>query len=330
MFAPMHKISIIIPIYNVEQYLPQCLKSVINQTYQNLEIILVDDGSTDACPQICEDFALKDNRIKLIHKKNGGLSDARNAGLKIATGDFISFVDSDDFLSSRFYETLLQYMLNNDADIVECGFKEFEDEKDLKKSELLSPIAAETYETEIALKLLIKDYLQPMVWNKLYRKEVLIDLKFPIGKIHEDVFWTYRAFGNGEKIVKIQDKMYFYRQQANSISGKKYSLKRLDAVDALEERISYMKTNFPKLENLATLVFCFGAMDHYRSITENQAIDPKKTHRKQIIQKVKNFNKYSMLKNWDLKAIFWYKFFLLSPNTSLRCRKYVNKVRNLE
>jgi glycosyltransferase involved in cell wall biosynthesis len=127
----MHKISVIIPIYNVEKYLSVCLESVINQTYQNLEIILVDDGSTDACPKICDDYATKDNRIKLIHKKNGGLSDARNIGVKHATGDLISFVDSDDVLSLYFYEKLINILEENDADIVECGFRKFYNEKEL-------------------------------------------------------------------------------------------------------------------------------------------------------------------------------------------------------
>ena len=121
-------ISIIIPVYNVEKYLSECIESVINQTYKNLEIILVNDGSTDSCPQICEEYAAKDNRIKVIHKKNGGLSDARNIGLKQATGALISFVDSDDLLSLDFCQRLLDALIESDADIVECDFVKFEEE----------------------------------------------------------------------------------------------------------------------------------------------------------------------------------------------------------
>ena len=326
----MHKISIIIPIFNVEHYLTVCIESVINQTYQDLEIILVNDGSTDSCPQICDAYASKDARIKVIHKKNGGLSDARNAGLKIATGDFISFIDSDDLVAVDFCQKLLQTLIDNNADIVECGFHKFETDVDLAKIIATANAASEIFETEIALELLIKDYLQPMVWNKIYRKEVTIHVEFPVDKIHEDVFWTYKVFGNAGRIMKIQDELYFYRQQANSISGKKYSLKRLDAVDALEERISYMKENFPKLESLSTRVFCFSAMFHYRMINEHQEIDPQKIHRKTIEQRISKYNKFTMLKNWDFKTIFWYEFFLMSPNTYLRFKKYINKVRNLK
>ena len=124
----MNKISIIIPVYNVEKYLSTCLNSVINQTYQNLEIILVNDGSTDACPKICEEYATKDNRIKVIHKQNGGLSDARNVGLKQTTGNLVSFVDSDDVLALDFYQKLINVLIKNNADIAECGFLKFENE----------------------------------------------------------------------------------------------------------------------------------------------------------------------------------------------------------
>ena len=118
-------ISVIVPIYNVEKYLERCVESIINQTYKNLEIILVDDGSPDNCPQMCDDYAKKDSRIKVVHKKNGGLSDARNAGMKVATGEYVSFIDSDDYISLDFYETLLETIVDNDSDIVECSVVKF-------------------------------------------------------------------------------------------------------------------------------------------------------------------------------------------------------------
>lgn len=326
----MSNISVIIPIYNVEKYLSQCLDSVVKQTYRNLEIILVNDGSTDSCRQICDEYASNDARIKIMHKENGGLSDARNAGLKIATGDFISFVDSDDLLSVDFCEKLLHALLEYNADIAECGFRKFESDAELENLPEVTPANIELFETEMAVDLLIKDYLQPMVWNKLYRKEVLLGLKFPVGKLHEDVAWTYQAFGNAKKVLRIEDELYFYRQQADSISGRKYSLKRLDAVEALEERISYMRENFPKLENLAIKVFCFAAMSHYDMINAHHEIDPEKQHRNQIERSIRKYNTYSVLKKWDLKAIFWYQFFFMSPDGSLSFRKYINKVRNLE
>ena len=127
-------ISVIVPIYNVEKYLQKCVDSIINQTYKNLEIILVDDGSPDNCPKMCDDYAEKDSRIKVVHKENGGLSDARNVGMEVATGEYVSFIDSDDYISLDFYETLLETIVDNDSDVVECGVVKFyENEKFIKK-----------------------------------------------------------------------------------------------------------------------------------------------------------------------------------------------------
>lgn len=323
-------ISIIIPIYNVEKYLPACLDSIIGQTHKDLEIILVNDGSTDNCRQICEEYAEKDKRIKVIHRENGGLSDARNAGLEIATGDFISFVDSDDMISSDFYEKLLNALLSNDADIAECGFLKFETEQELKILPETPVSKIELFEAEEALELLMKDYIQSMVWNKIFRKEIVIDSEFPKGKIHEDVFWTHQVIGNSRKIVKIHDILYFYRQQKNSIMGKRYSLHRLDAVEALEARIFYMKKYFPKLESLAIRVFCFTAMSHLRQLNEHPEIDPNESYRNEIKQWIRKYNKISVIKNWNLKTIFWFEFFYIAPNAYLRFRKKFNEIRNLE
>ena len=182
----MNKISIVIPIYNVEKYLPQCLDSVINQTHQNLEIILVNDGSTDSCGEIGEEYAAKDPRIKVIHKENGGLSDARNAGIKVATGEYIAFIDSDDFVAVDFCEKLLETLLENTADVAECDFLAFENDRDLEKFSTDTKEKIEVFETEAALELLMKEYFKQTVWNKLYRREVLGDFEFPVGKINED------------------------------------------------------------------------------------------------------------------------------------------------
>ena len=129
----MPLISVIVPIYNVEKYLDRCVDSIINQTYKNLEIILVDDGSPDNCPQMCDDYAKKDSRIKVVHKENGGLSDARNVGMEVATGEYVSFIDSDDYISLDFYETLLETIVDNDSDIVECGVVKFYEDNSFDK-----------------------------------------------------------------------------------------------------------------------------------------------------------------------------------------------------
>lgn len=325
----MNTISVIIPVYNVEAYLRQCLDSILNQTYRDLEIILVNDGSTDSSPQICEEYGARYSRITLIHKTNGGLSDARNAGLKVATGAYISFVDSDDLIALDFYDKMLSLLISYKADIVECNPLKFKEDFELPP-ETFNSGTVEIYDTEQALRLLISDYIQPVVWNKLYNREVLTELEFPLGKIHEDVFWTYQAVGKAKKFIKISDALYFYRQQENSIMGQSYSLVRLDAVEGLEGRIYYMERKFPELTNLAIRTFCFGAIDHYDKINEHSYIDPDRVNRRKLYTRIKKFNTSQVLNKWDVKAVFWYKFFLLSPSTSLFWRKYLNRVRKLE
>lgn len=242
-------ISVIVPIYRVEEYLPRCIDSLLAQTYQNIQIILVDDGSPDACGRICDEYASTDKRIQVIHKENGGLSDARNAGLSAAKGDYIAFVDSDDWVASEYLERMQQSLCKHDADICECSVQRTNGDvlpvKSEKKTERV-------FGTEAALAELIQDGdCRQHVWNKLYRRSCLIDITFPVGKTNEDEFWTYRVFGNAQTIVRIDDVLYFYFQRPGSIMGSQYSLKRLDALEAKQERQRYLEKNYPALADAA-------------------------------------------------------------------------------
>lgn len=320
----MHKISIIIPIYNVDKYLSACIETVIHQTYQNLEIILVNDGSTDICPQICDDYAAKDQRIIVIHKKNGGLSDARNAGMKIATGDYISFVDSDDLLSLDFYQNILNALIKNDADVVECGFVKFEKENELKEVNIKTDIFnVEIYETENALLQLLNGPLSIVVWNKMYKKNIVKGIEFPFGKINEDAFWTYKIFAKAKKIAKISAPLYFYRQQSTSIMGADYSLKRLDGLEGQEEMIEFIKTNFPNLEYLAIKMFCNASMFHYQQLSKLNHIDSQKKYRRKIFINVKRYNKWSVLKKWHWKDVVWFLLFIYFTEFYMYLRDYM-------
>lgn len=309
----MSTISVIIPVYNVEAYLPQCLDSIINQTYRDLEIILVNDGSTDGSTKICEEYVARDKRIKVIHKENGGLSDARNAGLKIATGDFISFVDSDDLIALNFYDKMLDQLITHHADIVECNFIKFKKETDVKNVASSNTAISASYTTELSLISLMNEQLKQVVWNKLYKAEVIDQLEFPVNKINEDEYWTYRVFGKAQKIVKIPDVLYYYRQQAESIMGTKYSLRRLDGLTALEERVEYMKEYFPGLADLAGKKFCFGSMFHYHQLGINKELDPQKDYRKNIFKKIKGYNRIATFKRWHWKELVWYQLFIWAP-----------------
>jgi len=231
-------ISVIVPIYSVEKYLSRCIESIINQTYRNIEIILVNDGSPDNCGQICDEYAKKDERIYVIHKKNGGLSDARNAGLKIAKGEYISFVDSDDWIHEKYIEKLYDLITKSNADISMCDFIKTSDDNvkvDNSNEEITEYSNIEALDLLMGGKLNVQFVVS---WGKLYKRRLFENIKFPIGRIHEDEFTTYKLLYKAKKIVFTTSKLLFYWQREDSIMGTgEYNIKnRLDALDAFEER----------------------------------------------------------------------------------------------
>lgn len=242
-------ISVIVPVYKVEAYLPRCIDSLLAQTYKDFELILVDDGSPDRCGAICDRYAGRDPRICVIHKQNGGLSDARNAGLKIARGRYLAFVDSDDWVAPEYLHKLLQACLDTQADICECNIIHTSGTPSAVPAQDAS---AETCSAQDALAQLIADgTFRQHVWNKLYSRRVVDGILFPRGKLNEDEFWTYQVFGNASKVAKIQDALYFYFQRPDSIMGARYSLRRLDALEAKEARQRYLELHFPALSSAA-------------------------------------------------------------------------------
>lgn len=258
-------ISVIVPVYNVELYLDRCVESIVNQTYRNLEIILVDDGSPDNCPVICDTWSERDARIKVIHKVNGGLSDARNAGMAVASGELIGFVDSDDWIREDMYQQLLENMHANDSDISACGVKMIWD--DGSPERMLTREECCILESEDAMCAVIKeDRLKQPVWYKLYKAELIKNIQFPFGKYHEDVFWTYQAVGAAKRVSVMDMPCYFYRQRGNSIMGDGYSLKRLDALEAQQQMLEYIHTAFPALESEMRVNLWFSCMYHYQQV----------------------------------------------------------------
>ena len=234
-------VSIIIPVYNVEKYLLACVNSVINQTYKCLEIILVDDGSTDSSGRICDECAKLDSRIKVIHKTNGGLSDARNAGIDAATGDYLAFVDSDDIIHTRFVEML--YALANylNADVSSVEFKNFYDEETLDLEEILVGKTMILQSEEAIDKILYQNILDNSACNKLYDRRLFDGLRFPIGKLYEDLAIFYKVYERAKKVVHRREAYYFYRLRRDSITGN-FSLRRTDVLDITDEIVAYMKT----------------------------------------------------------------------------------------
>lgn len=258
-------ISVIVPIYNVEKYLARCVDSIVNQTYKNLEIILVDDDSPDHCPQMCDDYAEKDSRIKVVHKKNGGLSDARNAGMAVATGEYISFIDSDDYVSDDFFECLLDVMNKENSDIAECSVVKFYE--DNRFDEFSDDLSVKTYDTQDAMSALIAENpFHQHVWNKLYKTELVKDIPYAVGKLNEDEFWTYRVFGRANKVSKLNKTMYYYFQRNSSIMGVGYNIRRLDALEGKANRQKYIENNFPDLSTQAKIDLYGSCMFAYQSV----------------------------------------------------------------
>lgn len=257
----MDLISVVIPVYKVEKYIDQCVSSVVHQTYKNLEIILVNDGSPDGCPALCDAWALKDSRIKVIHKVNGGLSDARNAGLAIAKGSLIAFVDSDDWIESQFLEILVATIKRYDCDIAFCNALEFfEDETAVNLCPNTNKV--EVFTAAEAISALIDDRIRQVVWNKLYRKSILSGISFATGKYHEDEFWSYQVIGNSLRVAGVDYGGYHYLQRRESIMGSAYSLKRLDAVEAKCQRQDYLERHYPTLALHGRISLLFTCLYH--------------------------------------------------------------------
>lgn len=278
-------ISIIVPVYKVEQYLDMCIESLVNQSYDTLEIILVDDGSPDRCPDICEKWAEKDERIKVIHKKNGGLSDARNTGLAASTGDWISFIDSDDWIDSQFYEKL-KNLADRGADIVGCSTVLVDENG--KWLEIQKSIDCELDTIDAMKHLINEDILRQTVWNKIYRSELLKGTSFLVGKYNEDDFWTYQVIAKATKVICCSNALYFYRQRPGSIMNRAYSVKRLDEIEARKQRYIYIAEKFPLLINDEKKKFFFTILYAYQKSLQIGS----KEERKLCIQTLNNYYQF--------------------------------------
>lgn len=254
----MKKVSVIVPVYNVEKYLRKCVESIKDQTYRNLEIILVDDGSPDRCGEICDELARSDNRIRVIHKENGGLSDARNAGMDVSTGDYIGFVDSDDYIDEDFYEILVANLEKYDAEVSCCRYTNVWE--DGKKEPIGNDGAIHVYEGTEALKeYLYGKIMDPFSVNKLYRAELLGSAKYPDyhfrfikGILSEDNPFCIELFKQTNNVVLIGSSKYNYLQaREGAITNTKVSKKKIDAVHYWDKVRQDCHENYPDLEEYA-------------------------------------------------------------------------------
>ena len=225
-------ISVIIPVYNVEKYLHRCIFSVCKQTYRNLEIIIIDDGSTDSSSDLCDQLAEQDSRIIVIHKQNGGLSEARNVGLDIAHGDLISFIDSDDYIDTSMYEFMIRELNNSNADLVICNCERVDIHGNILPSN--SPLKAGIIDKSKILNGLfdMNGWYYVTAWNKLYKKYIFQDIRYPKNKISEDMFVICEIIELCKIITVIDKPLYYYVQRNDSIMHKKIDFKSCDRIEA--------------------------------------------------------------------------------------------------
>ena len=290
-------ITVIVPIYNIEEYIAPCVKTIINQSYKNLEILLVDDGSTDNSPKICDKYKESDKRINVIHKKNGGLSDARNVAIEKAKGDFIFLLDGDDTIHERIIEVLHQNIKKYKADIATSSFLQFEDGTKPRAINL-SKSCVKCLDTEGALEnMLYQKGCTNTAWGKLYKKELFDNIRYPKGELYEDLATTYKLFSKAKRIVVDDRKMYNYRQRYGSIVNNSFSLKHLRSLDFVKEQTAFIEKNFPNIKNAA---YNRELRDYYYILYEM----PKGKFREEYRELVKGIKKYRRIVVKDRKSLF--------------------------
>ena len=237
-------ISVIVPVYNVAQYLSQCVSSILSQDYGDLEVILIDDGSTDASGEICDQYAAKDSRVRVIHQKNGGAAAAKNAGLRLASGDYLAFADSDDYLEPGAYGFLMKTLLETNADAVQGSFREVYRNRAEEQH-----IRGETLEGYDYLLRFPKDFSCALLWNKLYRREIFDGVFFEEGHKIDDEYFTYQGFLRPRKVVRVDRMIYNYRKRASSVMSSPESAERLllDCLDSAAKRRQKILGTLPDL-----------------------------------------------------------------------------------
>ncbi len=260
-FSTDVKVSVVVPVYNVKSYLQQCVDSVLSQTYYNLEIILVDDGSSDGSGEICDQYTEIDSRVKVLHKENGGLSSARNAGLSESTGEWISFVDSDDYIDEKMIQLLLEGCINNQVLLAATGFRTFEDTTNKTLLTYL-PDKEEILSSNKFIELMTA-HKGPkfFAWNKLYHKSLWNHYCFPEGRKWEDIAIIYKIADESKKVVMMRDVLYHYRQRKNSITQASSLYIYTDYEKSAKEFLDWSLSTHPELKDIASSFYCRSLLD---------------------------------------------------------------------
>ena len=326
----MPEISIIVPVYNVEKYLTRCIDSILNQTFTDFELILVDDGSTDKSGVICDKYSKIDSRIKVIHSKNEGAAQARNYGLDIAKGKFIGFVDSDDYINRDMYQILYENINKYNCDICVCGHQSFQDKVKVSFEDSKEEIIE--FDNKLALKNYFLDYednervMYTIMWDKLYRRELFKNLRFPKGKICEDGYVIYKLLYNSKKIIYINKILYYYLQRSDSISKTKFSLKTLEVYDDWKEIYHFFYEENIYLSSLAAKFYINKHIRTYNQILESNLNSMEYEKYKKII---KEDLKKDLIKFFKSKVRARYLFRCIAFLINYRLVRYLDKIINL-
>lgn len=322
-------VSIIVPVYKVEKYLEKCIESILAQTYKNIELILVDDGSPDNCPSICDRYAGKDSRVIVIHKQNGGLSDARNIGLNIARGDFISFIDSDDFVSPDFCELLLRAIIRDNADMAVCNYLRTDENYNLIQEKNVDlPFKNECISPEKFMQGYFgkHGWYYVVVWNKIYKRALFDNLRFPYGKQHEDEFLIHHLMAQCNKISCIRDALYYYVQRNESIISQ-ISIKNMDLGEALIDQYKFSKKyKITELRNYAVRRLSF-KLEEWKPLCVN---DKKAEQKYNELRRHAFFLVYekSAWEGCPLSAKIYYKIGILSPKLATKLQRIKRILQN--
>lgn len=317
-------ISVIIPVYNVEHLLERCLNSVIQQAYKDLQIILVNDGSTDKSPEICDNYLKIDDRIKVIHKKNEGPNAARKDGVNIANGEYIAFVDSDDYIDKNMFEVLVNEA-SKGVDVVQCGYRKVSTAGEVLSTITLKPIDI-SQTSEIALYYASQKNTTNFLWNKLYRAEIFKNIEFPSFFAGEDSCILTQVYAFSRRTVNIKNPLYNYVMTPNSLCRQPFSLKKLDNIDAGKFMFEFNMKHFPQLSGFSALHICSYAARLYCELINSDII----TKKKYLKVMVENFMKYYMLtkdnmvrKRSSIKRICLVELFRKSPRICSCVYKYL-------
>ena len=309
-------ISIIVPIYNVEKYLNKCVNSILEQSYKNIDILLIDDGSIDECPNICDMFEKKDPRIRVFHKKNGGLSDARNKGIDEAKGKYITFVDSDDYLDEHYIEILYNAMKKNNADLVVSGLKDYYEGYEIEES--LENVSENILtKQQVYRKMLLQENIDVNACGKIYKRQIFENLKYPKDMLYEDIQIIDDVIEKCNIIVYTTYKGYNYLQRTGSIMYGKMSSRRMSLINKTDNIIELMKEQYPDNVDAAIkrYVYCnFHVLG--RAILDNTFYNESKTIKNNILKYRKNIFKENIYTKKEKIAtvilslgLFWYKMF---------------------